>query len=204
MYTAFLINIIMWKSYVLCTLNLEYCSPVWWLAAGTPSVLRAPGAFGGKDRAALTKVSFRCHVVTSLDYVWRTRFIRTRIIVCSGWAALFFCQSSTYPRATVVADPLLAISRRSQFLPACPSSYVEWTFPTLYLTMERWSGLREKLTIGCSLLYYSVCSCFPWHCYIGACGVANAICNNFVFPTWACATGFNNNNNNNMEEEKFV
>ena len=31
----------------------------------------------------------------------------------------------------------------------------------------------------------------------GACGVAKAIYKQFIFPTWACAAGFNNNNNNN-------
>ena len=31
----------------------------------------------------------------------------------------------------------------------------------------------------------------------GACGVAKAIIDSFVFPTWACAAGFNNFNNNN-------
>ena len=29
----------------------------------------------------------------------------------------------------------------------------------------------------------------------GVCGVAKAIINNFVFPTWVCAAGFNNDNN---------
>ena len=29
-----------------------------------------------------------------------------------------------------------------------------------------------------------------------ACGLAKAICNNFVFPRWAYAAGFNRNNNN--------
>ena len=31
----------------------------------------------------------------------------------------------------------------------------------------------------------------------GACGVAKQFINNFVFPSLACASGFNNNNNNN-------
>ena len=28
-------------------------------------------------------------------------------------------------------------------------------------------------------------------------GLRKQFMNNFVFPTWACAAGFNNNNNNN-------
>ena len=31
--------------------------------------------------------------------------------------------------------------------------------------------------------------------------VAQVLINNFVFPTWACAAGFNNNNNNNNNNQ---
>ena len=36
---------------------------------------------------------------------------------------------------------------------------------------------------------------FPWRRY--NCGLEKHFLNNFVFPVWACAAGFNNNNNIN-------
>ena len=56
-------------------------------------------------------------------------------------------------------------------------------------------GLRMESTVGCfpelCLLQFSVAhSC--------ACGVAKAIYEQFCFPTWTLAAGFNNTNNNNI------
>ena len=49
-------------------------------------------------------------------------------------------------------------------------------------------GLREKSIVVASLsLFFSFRG-------TGACGVARQFLNNFVFPTCACAAGFNNNN----------
>ena len=67
------------------------------------------------------------------------------------------------------------------------------TFPTLILTLERWMGVRVQSTVGC----------FPELCFLQfsaapvIMGLRKQFINNFVFPTWACAAGFNNNNNNN-------
>ena len=54
-------------------------------------------------------------------------------------------------------------------------------------------GLRVQSTVGC----------FPEFCFLQF-SVANVLVelrklliNNFVFPTWALAAGFNNNKNNN-------
>ena len=53
-------------------------------------------------------------------------------------------------------------------------------------------GLNEQLIVGC----------FPeFVCQFSVAQVFGGLCkqfkNNFVFPIWACAAGFNNNNNNN-------
>ena len=48
----------------------------------------------------------------------------------------------------------------------------------------------------------STVGCFPELCFLQfsvaqvLMGLRKQFMNNFVFPTWACAAGFNNNNNN--------
>ena len=61
------------------------------------------------------------------------------------------------------------------------------TFPTLCLTLERWIGSRVQSTIGyfpeLCFLRFSVAQMLVW--------LRKQFINNFVFPTWACAAGFN-------------
>ena len=67
------------------------------------------------------------------------------------------------------------------------------TYPTLCLIPERWTGSRVRSTVAC----------FPELCFLQfsvaqvLVGLRKQFINNFVFPTWASAAGFNNNNNNN-------
>ena len=69
------------------------------------------------------------------------------------------------------------------------------TFPTLCLILERWMGSRVQLTVGC----------FPELCFLQffvaqvLMGLRKQFLNNFVFPTWAYAAGFNNNNNTEIQ-----
>ena len=53
-------------------------------------------------------------------------------------------------------------------------------------------GLRGQSIVGCFpefVFQFSVAQVLV--------GLRKQLINNFVFPTWACAAGFNNNNNNN-------
>ena len=71
------------------------------------------------------------------------------------------------------------------------------TFPidALCLTPERWMGLREQSKVGC---FHELC-CFQFFlARVRACGVANAIYKQVIFPTWVCTGAFNNNNSNNI------
>ena len=65
-------------------------------------------------------------------------------------------------------------------------------FPTLCLTLERKMGLRKRSIVGCFpefVFQFSVVQVLVW--------LRKQFINNFGFPNWACAAGFNNNNNNN-------
>ena len=63
------------------------------------------------------------------------------------------------------------------------------TFPTLCLTQERWMGSRVQSTVGCfSELYFLIFSVVQVIVRL-----RKQFINNFVFPTWACAAGFNKN-----------
>ena len=75
-------------------------------------------------------------------------------------------------------------------------------FPTLCLTPEHRMDKRMQWTVGC---FPELC----FHQFTEAqvlVGLRKQLTNNFVFPTLACATGFNyinNNNNNNKTEHPF-
>ena len=60
---------------------------------------------------------------------------------------------------------------------------------TLCMTPERWMGSRVASTVGCfpelCFLQFSVAQVLVW--------LRMPFINNFVFPKWACAAGFNNN-----------
>ena len=62
-------------------------------------------------------------------------------------------------------------------------------FPTLCLTPERWIGTRVQSTVGCfsewCFLQFPVAQVLV--------GFQKQFINCFIFPTWACAAGFNNN-----------
>ena len=67
------------------------------------------------------------------------------------------------------------------------------TFPTLCSPPEHWMGSRVQPTVCCfpelRFLQFSLTQVLV--------GSRKQFINNFVFPTWAGAAGFNNNNNNN-------
>ena len=59
-------------------------------------------------------------------------------------------------------------------------------------------GLREPSIVGCFpefVSQFSVAQVLM--------GLRKQFINNFVFPTYACAAGFNNNNNNNNHEKQW-
>ena len=68
--------------------------------------------------------------------------------------------------------------------------------PYTGLTSERWMGSRAQSTVGC----------FPELCFLQFSvvqvhvGLRKQFINIFVFPTWACAAGFNNNNNDVLDD----
>ena len=51
-------------------------------------------------------------------------------------------------------------------------------------------GLREQLIVGCFLEFV-----FQFFVAKDLVGLRNKCIKKIVFPTWACAAGFNNNNN---------
>ena len=53
-------------------------------------------------------------------------------------------------------------------------------------------GSRVQSTVGCFPEL-----CFQFSVVLVLVGLRKQFINNFVFPTWACAAGFNNYNNNN-------
>ena len=58
-------------------------------------------------------------------------------------------------------------------------------------------GPRVQPTVGC----------FPELCFFRfsvAQVLVTQLINNFVFPTWACAAGFENNNNNNFAADRTI
>ena len=65
------------------------------------------------------------------------------------------------------------------------------TFSTLCLTPEPWMGSRVQSTVG-----YFPELCFRQFSVAQVLvGLRKQFINNFVFPTWAYAIGFNNNKN---------
>ena len=52
-------------------------------------------------------------------------------------------------------------------------------------------GLRVQSIIGCFSEFV-----FQFSVTLALVGLRKQFINDFVFPTWACAAGFNNNNNN--------
>ena len=53
-------------------------------------------------------------------------------------------------------------------------------------------GLKAQSFVGCFLEFV-----FQFYVAQVLVGLRKQFINNIVFPTWACAAGFNNNNNNN-------
>ena len=68
------------------------------------------------------------------------------------------------------------------------------TFSTLYLIPESWIGSRVQWTVGCFPEFYFL----QFSVVLLLVGFQKHFINNFTFPTWGCAAGFNNNNNNSL------
>ena len=141
------------------------------------------------------RVSCRCVI----DVVWQglvcyTRLIWTLITVCpASFHLLLLGFHISELRAQLIhwslkyqgveRTNLLALSCRLRF--ECGIS-----FPALCLTPERWMGSRVQSSVGCfhelCFLQFSVAQVLV--------GLRKEFINNFVFPAWVCAAGFNNNN----------
>ena len=63
------------------------------------------------------------------------------------------------------------------------------TFPTLFDT-RKLDGFKGAVNRGCFPEFV-----FQFYEAQVVVGLRTQFINNFVFPTWACAAGFNNNNN---------
>ena len=131
-----------------------------------------------------------------LGLVCCTRLIRTLITVCSASFHLLQLEFDILE----LRPQLIHWSLKYQGveLPNLPYLTCRFrfecgmTFPTLCLTLECWMGSRVQSTVGG----------FPELCFIQF-SVAQVLVrlrkqfiHNFVFPTWACAAGFNKKKNN--------
>ena len=97
--------------------------------------------------------------------------------------------------ALAVAYPLPFQARRCrtfnlQGVSCRPSFECGMTFPSLGLTPESWMGSRVQSTVSCfrkCFIQFSMPQVLV--------RLQKQFISNLVYPTWACAAGFNNNNN---------
>ena len=97
------------------------------------------------------------------------------------WASTCFCQSSTPPSCGTDHPLEFEVWR-------CRTSQDGFK-GTVDGENGRWGQGSSQSSVA------SLCLFFSFFRGAGDCGVVKKFMNNFVFPTWACAAGFNNNNN---------
>ena len=77
------------------------------------------------------------------------------------------------------------------FLPAQVRMWNSLPYAVFDTLAEPWMGWRVQSTVGC---FPELC-CLQFFVAQVLVGLRKQLLNNFIFPTWACAAGFNNNIN---------
>ena len=133
----------------------------------------------------LTRVSCRCVIYDMLQgNACCARLIRTRITVCSisFYQLLPKFDNLSYAGSSSIGVWSIKVENISigKVFPAGPGSNVEWPPYTVFDT-----GMLDgfKGAVKYWLLQWVVFSSLLWGAGAGACGVAKAIINNFVFHT---------------------
>ena len=149
------------------------------------------------------RVSCRCVIdVVWLGLVCCTRLIRTLITLFSELPS-----ASTrvrHSRAAATAHPLefeVSRCRTSQFarsfLPAQVRMWIDLPYTVFYTgTLDWFKGAVIPWLPPWDVFSFSVAQVLVV--------IGKQFINNFVFPTWACAAGFNNNYNNNIKSWMFI
>ena len=179
-------------------LVLEYCSSVWGSAAECHLQLLERQVYS---------VARLCHDQSFLSLCHRRRVV--------GLTMLYKVKNSNSNHSLFSERP--SASTRVRYIPELRPHPIHWslkyqgeeppnlqgvsyrprfecgmTFPALCLTPECWIGSRVQSTVGCfaelCFLQFTVAQVLL--------GLRKQFINNFVFPAWAGAAGFNNNNNN--------
>ena len=133
---------------------------------------------------------------------------QTRITVCAVSFLLLLPESNIPELWPGMSNSILQLQTQSEFVVSgCRTSLFTRCF--LPALVRMWNDLPctahvfDTRTLDGLLRVQSIVSCFPELCFLQlsvaqvVVGLRKQFINNFIFPTWARAAGFNNNNNNN-------